>query len=842
MRLALALCLSAGLAAHAAEVYRAFGTEGGANRLVNPGFETRDGARLAGWGGWDAGYVSAPGEGRDGSGAAYCERAADQPGKGVSQTVQLHQTLATPIIATGYSRCEGVSGSPDSNYSIYCDLEYTDGTPLWGQISAFETRSHDWQQRRVVILPAKPVASITVHGLFRGHTGRAWFDDFSLSELKAPEGGGTIDSVPVLLAQRSTARPGTVVQAGALRLGLTGHAVRQVALGGKDVTGPQPGGFLVRDVAAGSGFHDFDAKDGGCQALGAKLEATFTAQAGHVVVEGRLTDTTGKPRAMTLLFALPVDAGGWRWGQDMRTETVVGGAGELGNHSNIGCGSNQQLSRYPLANVAGPAGGLSLGIDMRRPAQYRLGYSSTAKLLYLAYDFGLSPLTRNFPSAAPFRFVIFPSDGAWGFRGALDAFYRIFPEYFQMRTPDQGIWQAFAPISKVQGWEDFGFRFKEGNDETAWDDEHNILTFRYSEMGSFWMSMPQDMPRDREHALRLLDQLAKSVDPREADRRRRAIATQNTGVRDADGQLRVDIVKAPWCDGALFILNPAPALAGEFTDANLHWNATQLRSYAPGAKPELDGEYLDSLEGFVTVDSDPKHLEFAEEPLTFQGGSFEPVMETGLTKTGFVRQVADALHERGKLCMANSVPYRYTFLCAWLDVMGTETDWMTGDGKYRPDDDGSMNLRRAMCFQRPYRLLLNTRFQDFGPYVERYFQRSLFYGMLPSMFSHNAAEDHYFTRPDWYNRDRELFRKYVPLCRQLAEEGWQPVTLARSDNPSVLAERYGPGRTKRVFITVHNPGEAPQSATITFDAKALGRPAEPRKVTLAGFETQVIEL
>jgi len=33
----------------------------------------------------------------------------------------------------------------------------------------------------------------------------------------------------------------------------------------------------------------------------------------------------------------------------------------------------------------------------------------------------------------------------------------------------------FAKISKVQGWEDFGFKFKEGNDETAWDDRHGII-------------------------------------------------------------------------------------------------------------------------------------------------------------------------------------------------------------------------------------------------------------------------------------------------------------------------------------------------------------------------------
>ena len=39
---------------------------------------------------------------------------------------------------------------------------------------------------------------------------------------------------------------------------------------------------------------------------------------------------------------------------------------------------------------------------------------------------------------------------------------------------------AFAKISEVQDWQDFGFRIKEGNNETDWDDKNDILTFRYT--------------------------------------------------------------------------------------------------------------------------------------------------------------------------------------------------------------------------------------------------------------------------------------------------------------------------------------------------------------------------
>ena len=111
--------------------------------------------------------------------------------------------------------------------------------------------------------------------------------------------------------------------------------------------------------------------------------------------------------------------------------------------------------------------------------------------MYLAYDIGLTPEKPT----AKLRFCRFDFDPAWGFRAALARYYELFPEQFRCRTPEQGLWMPFAKISKVKGWEDFGFKFKEGNDETTWDDEHGILTFRYTEPMTWWMPMPKDMPR-----------------------------------------------------------------------------------------------------------------------------------------------------------------------------------------------------------------------------------------------------------------------------------------------------------------------------------------------------------
>jgi len=69
--------------------------------------------------------------------------------------------------------------------------------------------------------------------------------------------------------------------------------------------------FLVRDVAANSDVYNF--VNGACPELGLKLTTEIKPQKDHLVFQGRLTDLTGKDRAVTLMFAVPVGATGWRW-------------------------------------------------------------------------------------------------------------------------------------------------------------------------------------------------------------------------------------------------------------------------------------------------------------------------------------------------------------------------------------------------------------------------------------------------------------------------------------------------------------------------------------------------
>lgn len=695
----------------------------------------------------------------------FCDNGDDaQVQRGASQTVMLNQQRAEPIVARAQSRCEAVSGAPDSNYSLYLDLLYTDGSHRWGQTAAFATGTHDWQQQQVLVFPEKPVRQVSMHMLLRGHSGKAWFRSPELRQLATPEGAVRFDGVPI-------ARPTKRLR-----------------------------GFHVRDVAGDSDFVHIEKA-----ALELTLDVTETAGDDSVTYDVTLRDTSGKDRAITLIYSLPVTSSSLQWYDDPRRAEPMAADKEFMNASRFSrIGANGRLSRYPLGCVGDGQQGVALGIDPLQPAFYRIGLNAATAELFLAYDIGLTPEKPD----ARVRFCAFKFNPRHRFRAALDGYYRLFPDSFRCRTPSQGLWMPFAKTSEVEDYEDFGFKFKEGNNETRWDDEHGMITFRYTEPMTWWMRMPDEVPRTLDAARDFARRLAA-----QGDARAKTLAT--SGFENEEGEKVARILDTPWCNGAVWSMNSMPGLKGSPTDFQLKWNE-QLkdRLYGPDAQGELDGEYVDSSEGYVTdeLDFDRSHFAAAKTPLCFAATSHRPAIFRGLVAQAYVERIASDVHAMGRLMMANSTPIRLCWLAPHLDVLGTETNW-NSRGRWQPMTDAELLYRRAICRGKPYCFLMNTRFEDFShELVDRYMQRSLAYGMFPGFFSHNASQGHYFTRPELYNRDRPLFQKYVPICRMVAEAGWEPITGASSSDPHVYVERFG----DRYFTVFNDSGES-RSVTVQFD-------------------------
>lgn len=168
-----------------------FENEGGQNLLSNAGFQTGTSVPLTSWITYQLGYqldqiggniiYSYVAEKRGDNQVIRINSADMATQYGAYQTVTFNRAVGSLTIS-GKSKAISASGSKNSDYSIYCDLHYSDGTNLFGQTANFNIGTHDWETSTFTPTAGKTVSSLTVYAMYRYKTGTVWFDDISLTE------------------------------------------------------------------------------------------------------------------------------------------------------------------------------------------------------------------------------------------------------------------------------------------------------------------------------------------------------------------------------------------------------------------------------------------------------------------------------------------------------------------------------------------------------------------------------------------------------------------------------------------------------------------------------------
>ena len=115
-----------------------------------------------------------------------------------------------------------------------------------------------------------------------------------------------------------------------------------------------------------------------------------------------------------------------------------------------------------------------------------------------------------------------------------------------------------------------------------------------------------------------------------------------------------------------------------------------------------------------------------------------------------------------------------------------------------------------LCGGKSYTLVMNCDYDLLtAERMEKDMNHSLAYGFFPGLFSAAAHgkknKERYFRRPELYERDRPLFKKYIPMIRTVAEAGWRPVNRLFPVDPStgIFAEQFGDR-----YVTLFNPSPA----------------------------------
>ncbi len=560
------------------------------------------------------------------------------------------------------------------------------------------------------------------------------------------------------------------------------------------------------------------------KSLGLEVRVAYEPRAGRVLARATVADTTGRDRGLVVRFCLPVDATGWRWWDDVQTtRTVVKGkayqnvypiryfadlpefrdqpAAKLGYHSRNFC-----------AALTGPAG-LALAFPLDEPRICRLTYDANEHLFYLAFDLALSRHTQP-PNQASVSAMIYACDPKWGLRSALSSYYQWRPEFFTKHVKKEGIWMAFGDLESIDNVNEFGFQFQEGAANPGYDDKLGVYSLTYFTHAGLFAWIPnydpeKDPPPSRE---RMVAAMAKRFE--RAVRTKGAFEAVGLGAPDGSLQIRKTAVYGHLI--SQFNLDP-DLLYGRY---KLDHMADTFAAYRKRGG-ELDGFYYDGITSGINYRTD--HFQYASYPPVWDPRHKKPLLYNYFSSVEFAQEAARRLHAMGKYTMMNGAMASSPFAAPHLDIMGAET----GLHIARP----AFNYVRMICRTKPFVTLLKGNFSKFThDDIERYIRRCVAYGVYPSIFdwppSGLGPGSRYWEHAEWYERDRGLFRRYVPVCRQLNAAGWEPLTHAACSSPDVYVERFG----KRMF-TVLNDGADAVDCTLTIDAKAIGL-AAPRLIAV----------
>jgi hypothetical protein len=609
-----------------------------------------------------------------------------------------------------------------------------------------------------------------------------------------------------------------------------------------------------------------------------KLTADFKGSGNHIEVDIYIEELNNQvnSRFLSVTFSLPIDMQGWTWGDDIRNSRSVTGSAKLNNYVDTGYGRMNELSRYPIAAIYNDDHGIAIGYPLDHPAAVRLFADPVANQLSMAFDVALSEYSK-IPGTAHVKAVIYRFDPEWGFRSAMKKYYEIYPHLFKKRVEKEGLWY-FGDLRGITGINDFGIAYHTAVHATnqdssgrfdrevdpeklCFDDRNDIYSLRYLTLAG-----------EETYCEYSKDDLISAIQSAQGDESAQAVLNSGSFTYKANFinneykySVNPEYVIYPsdndvCYDGpdnvySTILVNSDPDIS-QPNMATVLWNDDRRAVYSYSVNNGiLDGEIIDAVEGQSIkdyLDYRSEHLAASDYPLTYSHSfSYDevislpgvPIVSSTYEFLDFLRNGQNGIVNMNKLMMGNYRMKRFISSAVLLDIMGVELT-MCGNTEVCPVDmnghlsldlgmESLFNLWRTIAYQKPYAFLLylstdkNLVTHDV---IEQYFKDSLFYGFYPGLMEYAKSVYQYFHDNHLIERDRGLFKKYIPLIQMLGRAGWEPVTYARTDDPDrIYVERFGSGPGNNVYFTIRNVSDENIQYVLSINAEALQLPLDKNK-------------
>jgi IPT/TIG domain-containing protein len=548
------------------------------------------------------------------------------------------------------------------------------------------------------------------------------------------------------------------------------------------------------------------------------LSATFTNVGSAVKVDATLTDTTGTDRAIELAYKLPLNVPGWTWDDDFVTPITIA-ANTRYQYLVSGFGPAQSHSLYPFANVHNASASFALAVPMG-PQMNRLSYD-TGDGLRSSWDLGLSPAATKTPSRATVSFWIYTATPQWGLRATAAKYYASNPGSFTSATTRTGSWVLAntAPLTSVPNPQDFGWAFEEGDGDYALDQAHGILGLHYVDPSAWFRPFPgwSSQPPYSTLINTLLNDVCcgtgTTVDSTPVTEM--AAAVVNSSPYDAAGNYEVLDNPYFWYNSYAQVYPvspdpdiPAPSMYGVIRKYRVDNRIAlaQSRGYT------LGGIFLDDLTWvFSSLENSRRSLwAYSNSPLSFSYSSRQVTLLNGFSMGEFTSAMKAYVHSKGLVLTGSITPGDYVWFAQDLDEMGGEvTD--------SAESFSRAYARRTLSYGKPWsNLFVSHSTAPTASQVLGYLRQALLLGFFPGF---NGA---YWDDSTAYERDRPLFKQYIPLIQKEATAGWQPITYVTSSDPATLVERFGNSATGTFFISAQNTGTTTTSVQLSVDGTGLG--------------------